>query len=431
MKTPKLWAAIAATTFLGFTYNIKAQTLYTPGGTVGNTSTSVVGIGINPSSSNSSMLQINTTALTSSEETGLQITVSDDTVTSGIPQDYLNVQNGTSVNHTFIPVLWGQHGSSNASGLAVEGSAPPTFDLTTSSAALQIGARNYVPTSAFSGTSTALANRPVIDFVNLSTHILRLLPNSGVAIGGTYAAGTTAPSNGLAVQGYVGIATTSPAYNLDVAGNINYSGNLTNISDQRYKTNVQTLSGSLSKVSSLRGVSYQFNQSGFPEKNFDDKTHLGFIAQEIQKIFPELVSTDQNGFLAVNYVGLIPVLVSAIQEQKSTIDSLKKIIYGTSSNSRLAANTSENIPSTIQLFQNVPNPFDQTTTISYNVPAGSGAASIIIFDLQGKQLQKFDNIPTGNGQIQFDGTQFGAGMYLYSLIVGGKEIDTKRFILTK
>ena len=255
-----------------------------------------------------------------------------------------------------------------------------------------------------------------------------------VAFGGTTAAFTIkgyGSTSTTYAAGDVGIGTSTPAYNLDVAGNINYSGNLTNVSDQRYKINITPLSNSLRKIDSLRAVSYNFNQNAFPEKRFDDKLHLGFIAQEIQKVFPELVSTDKQGYLAVNYVGLIPVLVSALQEQKATIDSLKKIMYATSSNSRLSSNVSDNIPSTTQLFQNVPNPFDQTTTISYSVPSTATQVSIIIFNMLGTQIQRFDNLQTGNGQLQFDGTKLGAGMYLYSLIVDNKEVDTKRMILTK
>jgi hypothetical protein len=56
----------------------------------------------------------------------------------------------------------------------------------------------------------------------------------------------------------------------------------------------------------------------------DGKQKIGVLAQDIQKVFPELVSTDDRDMLAVNYQGLVPVLINALKEQQSEIDGLKK-----------------------------------------------------------------------------------------------------------
>ena len=87
----------------------------------------------------------------------------------------------------------------------------------------------------------------------------------------------------------------------------------------------------LTNVMALAPVTYNWKVKEFPDKNFNDKKQLGFIAQDIEKIFPELVLTDQNGYKSVDYVKITPILVKAVQEQQneikdqqSQIEELKK-----------------------------------------------------------------------------------------------------------
>ncbi|MBQ4820605.1 tail fiber domain-containing protein [Aquimarina sp. MMG016] len=125
-----------------------------------------------------------------------------------------------------------------------------------------------------------------------------------------------------AFSGNVGIGTTTPetTYALNVNGDLNYTGNLTNISDRRYKKNIQPLNNSLEKIVQTEGVQYEMRKDEFAEINFADGTQYGVIAQEIEKIFPNLVTTNKEGFKSVNYTGLIPVLVEAIKEQQKLIE---------------------------------------------------------------------------------------------------------------
>jgi hypothetical protein len=78
------------------------------------------------------------------------------------------------------------------------------------------------------------------------------------------------------------------------------------------------------------------------------------------------------------------------------------------------------------LMQNRPNPFGETTTIECNVSEIKSAAFIIIYDLSGKELMKFKVNGTGNNKVNVSGRQLAQGMYLYSLVVDGEEIDTKK-----
>lgn len=103
---------------------------------------------------------------------------------------------------------------------------------------------------------------------------------------------------------------------------IYYSGELKGSSDQRLKTNITTMDGALASVMRMRGVTFYWDKSMRP--NSSSELQNGFIAQEIEKIFPNLVATDVNGYKTVNYIGVIPVLTEAIKEQQGQIETLKK-----------------------------------------------------------------------------------------------------------
>ena len=85
------------------------------------------------------------------------------------------------------------------------------------------------------------------------------------------------------------------------------------------------LSLATQKLLQLEGMTYQFKQEKIGNMDLteaDDRIQIGFIAQDIRELFPELVHEDEDGFLAVNYTGLIPVLVEGVKEQQATISDL-------------------------------------------------------------------------------------------------------------
>ncbi len=116
--------------------------------------------------------------------------------------------------------------------------------------------------------------------------------------------------------GSVGIGTISPSYPLDVNGDIECT-TVHETSDARFKSEIAPITGALATVGQLRGVTHTWNRDEYPERQFDDKAHLGFLAQEIQDIVPELVSPDADGYLAVDYSHMAPLLVEAIKELKT------------------------------------------------------------------------------------------------------------------
>jgi hypothetical protein len=188
----------------------------------------------------------------------------------------------------------------------------------------------------------------------------------------------------LKSNGYVGLGTTNPAYTLDVAGDVNiikglsgsalhcnnaqaiwyngtyfswgydaeynyfadkvtignasnpsymlyvqgsaYATGSWNSSDVRFKKNILPIINSIERIMKIRGTSFKFRNDEFRDYQFDEGTQFGFIAQELESIFPEVVKTESNGYKSVNYNGMIPVLVEAIKEQQRQIEELQKEI---------------------------------------------------------------------------------------------------------
>lgn len=102
-------------------------------------------------------------------------------------------------------------------------------------------------------------------------------------------------------------------------GNATLWGTLTQLSDARLKTNITPLGNSLSRLDQLSGYCYQWK-----DLNKDQSMQIGFLAQEVRSVFPELVREESNGTLSVNYSGFIPVVVESIKELKKENEELKK-----------------------------------------------------------------------------------------------------------
>ncbi len=129
----------------------------------------------------------------------------------------------------------------------------------------------------------------------------------------------------------VGIRKANPAYALDVDGDINASGSVRAggvalTSDSRLKRNIEPLSSSIDQIMELNPVIYDKKSS--ISSNDYNTTEVGFVAQELQKIFPDLVEEDrsEDKVLSVQYIQLIPVLVKALQEQQKEIEELRAMI---------------------------------------------------------------------------------------------------------
>ncbi len=127
----------------------------------------------------------------------------------------------------------------------------------------------------------------------------------------------------LATNGNLGIGTNTPSFKLDVNGGIRCVGAVNTTSDVRLKQNIRPVTGALQDVQKLSGVRYTFRQEEFPYMQFPKGEQIGVLAQDIEKVYPELVSTDDQGFKSVNYAQLNAVLIEAIKEQQQQVEAAK------------------------------------------------------------------------------------------------------------
>ena len=103
-----------------------------------------------------------------------------------------------------------------------------------------------------------------------------------------------------------------------VSNDLTVNGDIVVSSDARLKANIVSLGSTLAKLLLIDGKSYTMKKNG--------KQKIGVLAQDIQKVFPELVTTDDKDMLAVNYQGLVPVLINALKEQDDKISRLEKLV---------------------------------------------------------------------------------------------------------
>lgn len=291
--------------------------------------------------------------------------------------------------------------------------------------------------------------------------------------------------NGAAVFGttYNALPSLTGKYAGFFYGDVFMTGALTvgyinQTSDYRLKDNIRSLTTSddcLNKIMSMNVVEYNYKQREFAtnvtEQDVKDATeseaillangmnsseieeqrsgkkeraywheddspmlthkHYGLIAQELQEIYPNLVTEGQDGYLAINYTEIIPLLIRSVQELKSEVNTLRG---GNVPMQKAQARTTDvmGIEAVVTtLYQNTPNPFTESTLIQCDVAEDVVKADLYIYDMNGKQITAYPISNRGATSITIEGRSLEAGMYLYALIADGQVIDTKRMILTK
>lgn len=104
-------------------------------------------------------------------------------------------------------------------------------------------------------------------------------------------------------------------YNLEVSGSIRASAAVLSNSDERLKENIYPIDNALSRVGQIEGVYFDWKKGG--------DRQVGVIAQQVQKVLPEVVSEDKDSYLSVDYSKIVPLLIEAINEQNSIIMDLE------------------------------------------------------------------------------------------------------------
>ncbi len=224
--------------------------------------------------------------------------------------------------------------------------------------------------------------------------------------------------------------------NFMVFGNGDIWGDGTHItgSDSILKYDIKNVVSASEILRKLQGVTYKKKSD---EKNIA-VTHIGLIAQDVKKVIPEIVYQKEKGGLGIAYEELIPLLIEAIKEQQIQIERLTAQINDccTNNNSLKSASvateaTTDLANNKASLDQNIPNPFSRETQIGCYIPEGSGPSVLYIYNMNGNQLQQYIIKGKGKQSVTINSNSLEPGMYLYALVIEGKEVDTKRMILTK
>ena len=195
-----------------------------------------------------------------------------------------------------------------ASGLA----STAMGDLTTASGATSTAMGHS--TTASGGESTAMGHSTTAsDYASLTIGQYNSV-NSTVTGSAT---AFNAANAALVIGKGTGSSAKSDAFVVYFSGNATLSGDLTINSDERLKENIQPLGSTLDKLHQIEGKTYSL------KKDEKHTPKIGVLAQEVQAVFPELVTEGGDGILSVNYQGLVPVLINAINEQEVKIAALE------------------------------------------------------------------------------------------------------------
>jgi len=179
-----------------------------------------------------------------------------------------------------------------------------------------------------------------------------------------------------------------------------------------------------------------------------DKKNYGMLAQEVEKIFPEMVThntqDDGKDMYMMDYASFGVVAIKGIQEQQQIIDGLKEqatairqenktledqlqkletmmktISKGKTNTGAVTSLTKAAVKENISLEQNMPNPFNQTTTIRYSIP-NNAIANIAIYNSNGTMVKSIKANSSGVAVIDAGG--LAAGTYTYDLLVNGQAV---------
>jgi hypothetical protein len=301
-----------------------------------------------------------------------------------------------------------------------------------------------------------------LGYINSTSYNTALGYNSGPSAAGL--TNSTAIGNGTVVNASNKIRFGNSSVTV-IEGTVAY----TSVSDGRFKTNISESDvKGLDFIKKLRPVVYNldtkkldaFLKKDLPEsaRKNDQETDFtastairqsGFIAQEVEIAAKEVgynfngIHVPENGSdnYGLAYAQFVVPLVKAVQELstqneeqklanealKKELEELKTMIKSISSGNVI--NPAESSES--KLYQNAPNPFNESTTIKYSISPLTKKATLKIVGMNGSTLKEIDLTGNGNGAIQINAGELAPGNYVYSLIIDNKVIDSKKMTLTK
>lgn len=287
----------------------------------------------------------------------------------------------------------------------------------------------------------------------------------------------------LTTNGYANnvVAYYNPSSNSNFIFNTNLRVNGVSVtSDARLKENVRSLQNSLDILGRLNGVSYNYSLSEIQKNREQDESkfsaklsaeatgmaqdmqwetdaasslkaskdeqaqreierkeaedasrkRIGFLAQDIQKVLPELVQTDDKGVMSIDYIGFIPIIVESIKEmqqvisvQNEQIEKLLAFLPAETISQFRSATSTENVTGMDARLYN-----REGASVSYSLPAAYTTASLQIFDITGRFVKKI-NLDNSTNIVEINRSEVGYGTFVYALFVDGRKTDTlKKYI---
>lgn len=243
------------------------------------------------------------------------------------------------------------------------------------------------------------------------------------------------------------------------AGDIYTSGTLYQSSDGRIKKDIKEVTNAMDIIKQLQPKNYEFRNDGsYAGLALPKGRHYGLIAQELEKVLPDLVKEEKHTFntvdnsiheqiklaaegklntkettqvkqesidvKAVNYVELIPILIKAMQEQEAKIEALTNLVNKLSLN-----NSSSPAKPGGYLSQSIPNPASKTARINYEISTDFTKAELVIANMAGQKLKQL--LLNKSGIIDIDTSKLSAGTYSYILVVDGATLGTKKMVIVR
>jgi hypothetical protein len=267
--------------------------------------------------------------------------------------------------------------------------------------------------------------------------------SSGVNIGGYFRLdGTGSGINSAAF----GDNTGGSGWGGYFVGPVFSSGGFFPPSDRKLKNNIAPLTHALDKIMLLKPSTYTFKTDEFSGLSLPRTPQMGLIAQDVEQLFPELIKEsglpgrDEEGkvfatgetFKAVNYISLVPLLISAMQEQQQQIAEQRELIHELMQKVSTATGINEvKGADGFSMSQNEPNPFKGETTVHYTLPDKVRNAQMNVYDLSGKQIASFPLTEKGSSAITLSSEKLAAGIYIYSIVADDKIVDSKRMVVSQ
>lgn len=163
------------------------------------------------------------------------------------------------------------------------------------------------------------------------------------------------------------------------------------------------------------------------KKKATARTHYGFVAEEVQEIYPELVHENSKGELSIDYIGLIPLLIQTVQQLDAEVKALRA---GEGNVKGIAPETemynSEDYTSDGQGIQISNNGLCE---IEYTLPDAVKSAKLFIYSISGKLIQSQIIDGRGSGKLSIDASKLNKGIYIYTVMADGQSVRSQQIIV--